>query len=85
VHPLDLALCQLPGAIIFLPPVVFVSSLFAASLLGDVTEVCSAAVPSATIVPINVANNQRTETRSDSTGPYVLSPLQPGVHIRFLL
>jgi hypothetical protein len=75
-----LVLWQLFCAITVLMPVTLRAQSFTASLLGDVTDVSGAAVPNATIVAINVANNQRTETRSDSTGRYVVSPLQPGVY-----
>src|SRR5262245_29450480 len=51
---------------------------FNASLLGDATDSSGAAIPNVVIVAINVANNQRTEARSDATGRYAVSPLQPG-------
>src|SRR5262245_58640627 len=51
---------------------------FTASLLGDVTDASGAAIPNVTIVATNMATNQRTEARSDATGRYAVSPLQPG-------
>jgi hypothetical protein len=53
---------------------------FGASLLGNVTDASGAAVPEATIVAINTATNVKTETRSDGTGRYVITPLQPGFY-----
>src|SRR5258705_338760 len=78
--PKKFVLCELVGAVMLLVPVALRAQSFTASLLGDVTDASGAAVPDATIVAINVAHNQRTETRSDATGRYVVSPLQPGVY-----
>jgi len=59
---------------------VALAQTFGASLLGNVTDASGAAVPGATIVAINTATNVKTETRSDGTGRYVITPLQPGVY-----
>lgn len=53
---------------------------FGASLLGNVTDASGAAIPDVIITAINVATNVKTETRSDGTGRYVVTPLQPGVY-----
>src|ERR1043166_738715 len=75
--PRRFALFALMGAALLLIPAVHAQS-FTASLLGDVTDFTGAAIPSVTIVAVNVATNQRIETRSDATGRYAVSPLQPG-------
>jgi hypothetical protein len=53
---------------------------FTASLLGNVTDASGAAIPNAAIVATNVATNAKVEARSDGTGRYVVSPLQPGLY-----
>ena len=75
-----LVLCELLGAALLLAPVAARAQSFTASLLGDVTDSSGAAIPNATMVATNVANNQRTEARSDTTGRYVVPQLQPGVY-----
>src|SRR6185369_11817178 len=75
-----LVLCELLGAAMLLAPVAARAQSFTASLLGDVTDSSGAAIPNATLVATNVANNQRTEARSDTTGRYVVPQLQPGVY-----
>jgi len=67
------------AALLLAPAGVWAQS-FTASLLGDVTDSSGAAIPNVTIVAINVATNHRTEARSDTTGRYVVSPLQPGAY-----
>ncbi|MBI5084977.1 MAG: TonB-dependent receptor [Acidobacteria bacterium] len=53
---------------------------FTASVVGNVTDSSGAAIPNVQIVAINSANNARAEGRSDGTGRYVVSQLQPGVY-----
>lgn len=53
---------------------------FTASVLGTVTDASGAAIPNATVSAVNVATNVRTETRSDSTGRYIVTQLQPGTY-----
>ncbi len=68
------------AACLFLHPAARGQS-FTASLLGNVTDASGAAIPNVTIVATNLATNARTETRSDGTGRYLLTPLQPGVYV----
>ncbi|MFB3827707.1 MAG: TonB-dependent receptor domain-containing protein [Bryobacteraceae bacterium] len=53
---------------------------FTASLLGNVTDASGAAIPNAAIVATNVATNAKVEARSDATGKYLVSTLQPGIY-----
>jgi len=53
---------------------------FGASLLGNVTDASGAAIPNVSIAAVNSATNIRTETRSDGTGRYLITALQPGVY-----
>lgn len=53
---------------------------FTASILGTVIDASGAGVPNAVITATNVANNTQIETRSDSSGRYVASPLTPGIY-----
>src|SRR5689334_17529699 len=67
-------------AAVLLLPAALRSQSFTASLVGDVTDASGAAIPNVAIFATNVATNQKIETRSDTIGRYVLSPLQPGVY-----
>ena len=54
------------------------SQTFTASVLGTVTDATGAAIPNANITATNLATNVRIETRSDTTGRYLVTQLQPG-------
>ncbi|MEO8372627.1 MAG: carboxypeptidase-like regulatory domain-containing protein [Candidatus Solibacter sp.] len=56
------------------------SQTFTASVLGVVSDASGAAIPNAAVTATNVATNVHTETRSDSTGRYLLPQLQPGAY-----
>src|SRR5512138_1866141 len=66
--------------VLVLAPVEGWSQSFTGSILGDVADSSGAAIPNVSIVAINLATNQRTEARSDGTGRYSVSPLQPGTY-----
>ena len=51
---------------------------FTASLIGDARDASGAAIPNVSITATNVSTNLKIEARSDATGRFVVSPLQPG-------
>lgn len=51
---------------------------FTASLIGDVTDASGAAIPNVSVSATNVSTNLKIEARSDATGRFVVSQLQPG-------
>src|ERR1041385_3516984 len=75
-----LALSATLAAGLFLMSTTGWTQSFTASILGDVTDSSGAAIPNVAIVAVNIATNQRTEARSDATGRYSVSPLQPGIY-----
>lgn len=56
------------------------SQSFNASIIGNVTDATGAAIPNVSITAVNVSTNAKVETRSDGTGRYIITPLQPGVY-----
>ncbi len=61
-----------------LAPAFLTAQSFTASLIGDVTDASGAAIPHVTVTATNVATNVKFEARSDATGRFVVSQLQPG-------
>lgn len=61
-------------------PVAVHAQSFTASLTGNVLDASGAAIPNASVAAVNVATNVRTETRSDSTGRYLIAQVQPGAY-----
>jgi hypothetical protein len=54
---------------------------FTASLFGTTIDASGSLVPGVVLTATNTANNSKVETRSDSSGNYVLPGLAPGKYI----
>jgi hypothetical protein len=67
-------------AVLLTAPLPTAAQSFTASLIGNVTDASGAGIPNVAIAAVNVANNAKTEARSDGAGRYIVTTLQPGVY-----
>jgi hypothetical protein len=75
-----LSRCFAYGAAVFLLLPSVRAQSFTAGIVGDVLDSSGGAIPNVTIVAINVATNARAEAKSDASGKYLVTTLQPGVY-----